>query len=412
MFARHVTPDLLAALQDTPVVCLVGGRQTGKSTLVQTLPEHGHRAEYLTFDDPATLALASADPPGFVSGLPEAVILDEVQRVPDLFLPLKLAVDRDRRPGRFVLTGSAHVLLIPRISESLAGRMELLTLWPLSQGELAGAREAFIERLFGRAGPPTQSSLAEQGGDLIPRVVRGGYPEAVRRAAARSRAAWFSGFVASILQRDVRELADIERLADLPRLLQLLAARAGGLFNQADVSRDAGIPSSSLHRYLTLLEHVFLIVRVPAWYRNLGKRLVKSPKLLLSDTGLAASLLGLAPERLEAERPRLGALLESFVGMELLKQCQWSEQRPSLLHFRAAKGAEVDFVLEERGGSVAGVEVKAGQSVGPGDFRGLRFLADVLGRQFAGGVVLYTGDSVVPFGDKLAAWPIQSLWAP
>ena len=406
---RHVTGDILASLADSPVTMLLGARQTGKSTLAQAIAAGPHPADYLTLDDAVVLAAASADPQGFVAGLGGAVVLDEVQRVPALFPAIKIAVDRERRPGRFFLTGSANVLLLPAVSESLAGRMELHTLWPFSQGEVDGVMEGFVERLFGWLELPPAGA---RGLPLEERMLRGGYPPAVERATARGREGWIRSYVSTVLQRDVRDLANIERLAELPRLLQLLAARASGHLNLADLSRTLGIPQTTLQRYVTLLEHVFIAVRIPAWYANIGQRLVKSPKLLVNDSALMAHLLGLSSERLARERTLAGALLENFVGMELLKQCSWSKRTVRLLHYRTAKGMEVDFVLEDASGLVAGVEVKAAATVGASDLRGLRALADRIGSRFAGGVILYTGDTVVPVGERLAVWPVEALWAP
>lgn len=409
MLPRHVTPLLRESVGDSPVTLLIGARQAGKSTLVQSLVTEGLIGSYLTLDDGVTLAAAVSDPDGFVAGLEGgAVAIDEVQRAPALLPAIKASVDRDRRAGRFVLTGSANVLLLPRVSESLAGRMETHVLWPFSQGEIGGHRERFLDRLFrGRHPPP-----AEPGGgtELLEQVVRGGFPPAVARGGRR-REAWLAAYVDAVVQREVREIANVDRLTTLPRLVALLAARSGSLLNAAEISRSAGIPQTTLQRYLTLLEHVFLVVRLPAWHANLGKRPVRSPKLHLVDSGLACHLLGLSVDRLRRDPTLLGPLLESFVGMELVKQISWADRRVQLHHFRTSAGREVDFLLEDREGMVAGVEVKAGATVGAGDFAGLRLLEQGLGRRLVRGVVLYTGHAVVPFGERLAAWPIASLWA-
>jgi len=409
MLGRHLAPELRASLADSPVTLLVGARQSGKSTLAQALISEGWTASYLTLDDGATLAAASSDPEGFVRGLDEHAVIDEIQRVPQLFPAIKVGVDRDRRPGRFLLTGSANVLLLPRVSESLAGRMEVHTLWPFSQGEMAGVQEVFLDRLLGETEMPVRPD-ADTGEDIVGAILRGGFPPAVERSGRR-REAWFAAYVDALLQRDVRDLANIHRLAELPRLLRLLATRTASLFNVAELSRAAGVPQSTVQRYLTLLEHVFLVVRIPSWHTNVGKRLVKAPKLHLVDSGLAVHALGVTRESIERDPTLLGALLESFVTMELVKQCSWSPRSPRLHHYRATSGAEVDLVIEDRSGAIAGLEVKAGATVGARDFRGLRDLADAHGDRFLRGVVLYGGDTVVPFGERLAAWPIQTLWA-
>lgn len=390
------------------MVLLNGARQVGKSTLVQSLTD-GDRAQYLTLDDATVLAAASSDPSGFVAGLAGPVILDEVQRIPGLFLALKAAVDRDRQPGRFLLTGSANVFLLPQASESLAGRMEILTLWPLSQGEVEGVVEGFVDVLFAKTFSPPSTGTLDRG-ELFERLLRGGFPEMVDKPSESRRRAWFNSYTTSILQRDVRDLTQIEDLAALPRLLSLLAARSTTLLNYSELSRSSGIPASTLKRYFALLEATFLALTLPAWSTNLSKRLVKSPKLLLTDTGLLASSLGLGLERLD-EDPRLaGPLLENFVLQEIRKQVSWSRLQPSLFHYRTQTGQEIDLLLEDPAGRIAGIEVKMGSTVQEKDVRALRDLADALGPRFVRGVILYTGERVVPFSEKILALPVQALW--
>jgi len=336
------------------------------------------------------------------------VILDEVQRAPELFLGIKNLVDLDRQPGRFLLTGSADVLLLPRLAESLAGRMEILTLWPFSQGEIERRKEDFIdaafsERSFG------QAEIGEEKGDLFSRIGTGGYPEMQVRTAQSRREVWFESYVTSILQRDVRDIAQIEGLTVLPRLLALLAARSTALVSYAEIARSTSLPQSTLKRYMALLETTFLLQFLPAWSGNLSKRLVKSPKLVLNDTGLVAHLLG--TEVAKSARPEMiGRLLENFVVMELRKQVTWSRKRVGLYHFRTHAGRKVDIVLEDAAGRVVGLEIKAATTVRGDDFRGLRGLAEDLGDRFHRGVVLYTGMESIPFGKRLHALPVQALW--
>jgi hypothetical protein len=395
-------------MSDTPVVLLNGARQTGKTTLAQQMAV-GAGVQYFTLDDAATLALAAGDPSGFIRNVTGTVVIDEIQKAPDLFPAIKLAVDKDRRPGRFLLTGSANVMTLPRLSESLAGRMEIIPLFPFSAGELAGRREGFVTRLFdGTIARPKSSSAKD---DLAARLVRGGYPEAVQRKAEDRRSAWFASYISTILQRDVRDLARVDGLHALPNLLRLLAARGSGLLNLADVGRDAGLPHTTLTRYLSLLETVFLVHRLPAWSPNLGKRLVKASKLHLVDTGLACHLIGTDARRLNEDRSLMGRTLETFVVGELRKQLSWANPRTALCHFRTAAGSEVDVLLEKTDGSVAGVEVKAGATVAASDFAALQALRDQLGKRFRAGVVLYTGDQLVPFGDKLWLVPLPALWS-
>jgi len=409
MLARHLASSVLTALKDSPVVLLLGARQTGKSTLVTWLASERHAAEYISLDDANVLAAAQADPTGFIAGLKGPVVLDEVQRAPGLFLPLKAAVDRDRRPGRFLLTGSANVLLLPRLSESLAGRMEVLTLWPLSQGEMEGSREGFIEAVFKQT-LPALSDGHESRAALLDRMLRGGYPEATARAAQDRRRAWFTSYVTTILHRDIRDLANIEGVTALPRLLALLAARSTALLNFADLSRSVALPQSTLKRYMALFETAFLIQTVPAWSGNLGKRLLKTPKLAITDSGLMGALLGMTTERLTAQREQVGPLLETFVLMELKKQETWSGHRANLFHFRTHAGQEVDIVLEDASGQVVGIEVKASSTVGAEDFKHLHTLSEIAGKRFRRGVVLYAGAKMLPFGPRLHALPISALW--
>lgn len=408
MIRRNIQEYIQKAMTDTPVVLLNGARQTGKTTLAHELAnEPGTR--FHTLDDAATQALAAGDPSGFIRNLNGPVVIDEIQKAPDLFPAIKLAVDKDRRPGMFLLTGSANVMTLPRLSESLAGRMEIIPLHPFSAGEMSGRREGFLNRLF----EGTLSGVkTENTRDNLPeRLVRGGYPEAVSRGDTDRRGAWFASYISTILQRDVRDLARVDGLHNLPNLLKLLAARTSGLLNLSDLGRDAGLPHTTLTRYLALLETVFLVHRLPAWSANLGKRLVKAPKLHLLDTGLACHLTGADAGRLGGDRALFGRMLETFVVGELRKQLTWNLPFTNLCHFRTSAGAEVDVVLEKADGAVAGVEVKAGATVGPDDFTALRKMRDELGDRFKGGVVLHTGDQLVPFGDKLWLAPLPALWA-
>ncbi len=410
MYSRNLLGPLREALDDTPVVLLNGARQTGKSTLARGLASDAFPARYLTLDDAAVLSAAQTAAEDFVAALGGPVVLDEVQRAPGLFLALKAAVDRERRPGRFLLTGSADVMMLPRVAESLAGRIEVLTLWPLSQGEIEGAREGFVDALFsGRAGElaPVEGLARDE---LVARVLAGGYPEVLARPAGRRRRAWFGSYVTSILQRDVRDIANIEGLAALPRLLALLAARTGALVNFAELARSSGIPQSTLKRYLALLEATFLVQPLPAWSGNLGKRLTKSPKLLLSDTGLAAYLLGLDAAQGDEVPSLFGSLLENFVAMEVRKQLAWSETQPRLYHFRMQGEQELDLLLEDSRGRIVGIEVKARGSVDGRDFRHLAHLAGLLGRRFVAGVVLYAGTETLAFGPNLYAMPVSAVW--
>ena len=407
MLARNAAARLHTALADRPVVLLHGARQSGKTTLVRAVAE-ASGSRYITLDDLTMLAAARDDAAGFLAGFAQPLVVDEVQRAPELLLAIKAAVDRKRTSGRFLLTGSANVLLVPRVADSLAGRMEIVPLWPFSQGEIEGVVEGFIDAAFGDASPVLVHSSSST--RLTDRVLRGGYPEAAPIKSAERRRAWFDAYLTTILQRDVRDLARIEGLTELPRLLALLASRPMTQLNYADLSRGTGVPQTTLKRYFALLEMVFLVRLLPPWHANIGKRLVKTPKVLLTDTGLAAHLMGIDDVRMARDRTLLGGLLESFVAMELVKQAGWSADPPALYHFRTHEGDEVDLVLERRGGALVGIEVKSAATVSAADFRGLRVLAGIAGRRFHRGIVLYSGSEIVPFGAGLFALPVEALW--
>lgn len=403
MHTRNLQGQLRAALADTPVVLVHGARQTGKSTLTQSLVEGGGETRrYLTLDDATVLAAAESDPGGFISSLEGPVVIDEVQRAPALFMAIKAEVDRNRRPGRFLLTGSANIMLLPKLSESLAGRIEILTLWPFSQGEIEGRVEGFIDAVFAEQFSSSRV-MGAAGPSLLERIVNGGYPEPLTRKDEARKAAWFSSYISTILQRDVRDLANIEGLSDLPRLLMLIASRTSGLLNFADLARSLSLPQSTLKRYFALLEATFMVVLIPAWSSNQGLRLTKAPKIMLGDTGLAAHLLGMSIERLKIDGNARGALLENFVAMELMKQATWSKTKVKMFHFRTTSGKEVDLVLEDAAGRVVGIEIKGAASVGKRDFEGLRALKETAGEKFVRGVVLHDGGEVVQFGREFVA---------
>lgn len=407
MFPRYAAPQLEEALKDSPVVLIHGPRQCGKTTLARLFGEPAGYS-YFTFDDAVTLTAASEDPAGFVANLPERVILDEVQRVPALFSSLKLAVDRNRSPGRFLLTGSANVLLVPKLGDSLAGRMEILRLYPLAQAELARKPPAFLEALF--AGSFQTRSRPRLGKDLAARIADGGYPAALARPSPARRAAWYRDYIATIVERDVRDLARIRALDTLPRLMDLAAAQTARLLNVTDLAAPFEVSRPTINDYVTLLERVFLLELLPPWHSNLLSRLIKTPKLHLGDTGLACALLGVDADDLAADRHLLGQLLETFAFQELKRQASFRGEPIHFFHFRDKDGAEVDLVLERGVREIAGVEVKASGTVTPADFRGLRKLKEAVKERFRAGVVLYDGEVSTSFGDGLFAVPVRWLW--
>ncbi len=404
MYKRHLAQPLKAALQDTPVTLIVGARQSGKSTLVK----QASKALYLTLDDFNVRSPLQQDPYGFLKGFEEAIILDEIQRAPEAFLAIKRLVDEERQAGKFLLTGSANVLVLPKLADSLAGRMEILRLWPLAQTEIEGKRQNLVDKFFGNA-LATKSYPLDMA-DICERITRGGYPEVLTREAPR-RGVWFESYVQTMLERDVRDLANIQALSDMPQLLRLLAARTSTLHNQSEVSRLLGLPNSSLGRYLTLLEQTFLIHVLPAWSKNFSKRLVKAPKILLTDTGLATYLLSIDAKKLAKDTKLLGQLLETFIGLELLRHLSWSQSKARLYHFRSHTGQEIDLLLESYAGDVIGIEVKASSQVASKDLAALQNLREELGTSFKAGIVFYTGSTLLPQGEKLWAVPVPWLWA-
>ena len=371
----------------------------------------------MSFDDVGLRQGAQSDPIGFTESLPEYVILDEVQLVPELFSALKLVIDRKRTPGRFVLTGSTNILLLPTLSDSLAGRMQIIPLHPLSQAELAVSPSAspedhppgFLDALFGQGFKASQNERLRL--QLIQRIVAGGYPEALKIASEARRAGWYRDYLETIVQRDIRGLTRIRELDDLPRLLALAATQTAQPFNVSKIATSFQLSQPTIRNYLALLERMFLIKRLPAWHNKQLGRLTRMPKLHVCDTGLACALLNVGSAALSQERPVLGPVLETFVFQELQRQASWHEVFLNFSHFRDRDGMEVDLVIEQGAvGAVAGIEVKASATVTRSDFRGLRKLAHTTGKRFAKGVVLYDGEHCIPFGDRFYAVPICRLW--
>jgi predicted AAA+ superfamily ATPase len=409
LLERRLTPLLQEALADTPVVLLNGPRQAGKTTLARSLTANGY--QYLSLDDAATLLSAREDPTGFVRSLDRAVI-DEVQRAPELLLAIKSAVDRDRRPGRFLLTGSADLRTLPVVADSLAGRMEVLTLLPLAGCELEGSPGRWLELVFAGGAPKlrTADPAAGSAAALVERVLRGGYPEAVARGTARRREAWLCQYASALLSRDVRDIASIEKLEQLPRLLRALAQVSGQLTNVNQLAGQVGLDHKTAAKYIGVFEQLFLLRRIQPWWSNRLARIVKAPKIQFLDSGLLASLLGCTSASLERDRTPFGPLLDSFVVSELIKLSSWSSDDLQVLGYRDKDQREVDLVIENAAGQVVGVEVKAKATVHRSDFAGLRRLADLAGPNFIGGFLLYDGSDTLPMGPGLWAVPLATLW--
>ncbi|MDD9807880.1 MAG: ATP-binding protein [Gammaproteobacteria bacterium] len=421
LYSRHVEQHLIEALEDSPVVLIHGARQCGKTTLARMVGTPRDYA-YINFDDNIVRDAAQMDPAGFVANLPERIILDEVQRAPALFTALKLEVDRRRVPGRFLLTGSTSILLLSNLSDSLAGRMQILRLHPFAQRELEQPPQApgFLDCLFkGEFRLPQKplapessgaSSAAAGNGELAKRVVTGGYPAALARPAGRRRSAWCRDYLDALVQRDVRDLTRIRSLEALPQLLTLAATQTARLLNVTDLASTFESSRPTIRSYVTLLERLFILDRLPPWHSNRLSRIVKTPKLHLGDTGLACALLGVDAAALMADRPLFGQLLETFVFQELRRQASWQDAALAFFHYRDKDKVEVDIVIERGARVLAGVEVKAAATVTAADFRGLRKLKRATGKRFAGGAVLYNGEISASFGGGLYAVPIRALW--
>jgi hypothetical protein len=415
MYKRFIATSLIEALSDTPVILVNGARQTGKSTLCKELMEDPDLKKVflaesmVTMDDPTTLEAARRDPLGFLIDLGKHVVIDEVQRAPELFLSIKKIVDEDRKGRKIILTGSANVMLLPKIGDSLAGRIEINTLWPLSQDEIVGSKSLFLNTLINQDKSFKSSKTGWQ--EIAAMVRLGGYPEALERKASQRRNKWFQDYLTAILQKDIRDISNIEGINEIPNILRLIATRVGSTINLSDIGRLAGISHTTLKRYFTLLENIFMIMKIPAWTKNTEGKLVKSPKVFLNDTGLLNHLIGREDEKFLEVRSNAGAFLENFVVMEIIKQLTWSPVTLKPYHFSIHKGSEVDLVLEGKRGEVYGIEIKSASTLQGKDFNGLRRLSELAGDKFKRGIVLYTGEQYLGgFGNNIQAVPISSVW--
>ena len=404
---RAIEGTVEEAMGSARVVALLGPRQAGKSTLALHLATERLSADYVTLDDDSMLARAEADPAGFIADRGTPLVIDEIQRAPDLLLAIKSRVDRDDRRGQFLITGSANLSRLSTVPDALPGRVDYLSLWPFTQGEIAGRPENFLASML--AGEvPTVTGAPVGRGQYVERLLAGGFPEARRRTGA-SRLRFFEGYVRSIVDRDVVDTANPHDPGSVGAVLRLVAARSGSLARYEGIARDAGIAGKTAKSHIEILERLFLVrVRRP-WHVNLGKREVKAPKLYVADTGLLAALIGADAERVQADGGLAGAFFETFVATELERQAAWSPEPLTFWHYRQDE-REVDIIVERRSGEIVGVEVKASASVRPRDFAGLVHLRDRLGPRLKAGIVLYTGEQTIPFGPNLWAVPLEALW--
>ncbi len=406
MYERFAKSRIEEALTDTRVVLISGPRQSGKTTLAIDIA--AEQIPFFTLDDATVLAAANDDPVGFLRGMDRGVI-DEIQRAPDLLLAIKTEVDRDKSPGRFLLTGSANLMTVPRVADSLAGRMEVIKLLPLSRSEILGSKSKFLDNAFSGSQPTVETIML--GDALIETVLEGGYPEAITRKRWARKQDWYHSYVDAIVQRDVRDVAQIEQLAIMPKLLYILAEHSGQLVNYSGIGSAVNLNHVTTQKYLRVFESLFIVHTLQPWFTNKLKRLTKSPKLHFLDAGLLAALRGISPETVRKNKMPFGAILETFVFSELQKVATWSEQRCSFSHFRDKDKNEVDIVIENRRGEVVGIEVKSSATVSSDDFSGMRKLAEACGDRFVQGIVLYDHDQVVPFADNMFAAPLSSLWS-
>lgn len=404
-YARLAKARIREALSDTPVVLIAGPRQAGKTTLARQFATSEKR--YLTLDDELTLQAAQLDPVGLIRSLDTAII-DEVQRAPQLLLAIKKAVDEDRRPGRFLLTGSANLMALPNVADSLAGRMETIALLPLSQNEINGTTTNWLDSAF--AGHLPELANPSVGTALVEAVLRGGYPEALSRTTPRRRTAWARQYIDALIQRDIRDVANIDRLDHLPRFLRGLAHVSGQMCNYTQLGGQIGLDHKTAAKYTSAFEQMYLLKRIEVWSGNRLSRVVKTPKLQFIDSGLLASLTELTPAAIDQNRSRFGHVLESFVYGELAKHAASADGDYQLLYYRDHDQYEVDLIAENAAGQLIGIEIKAAASVGASDLRGLKRLSSMAGKQFKLGVIFYDGIQTIPLGDGLWAVPISTLW--
>ncbi|WP_207387353.1 ATP-binding protein [Legionella rowbothamii] len=402
-FPRQIKSRMEIAMQDTPVVLINGPRQSGKTTLVQ---EYSLDLPYYTLDDENILNSVKQDPVGFINRIDKAII-DEIQRAPELLRAIKLSVDQNREPGRFLLTGSANLLALPQVGDSLAGRMEILTLFPLSQAEIQCRENHFIKYAINQSWPNQAPSTEES--DIISQALTGGYPEMLTRSAPARRNTWAKSYIKAIVERDVKDISSIEKLVEMPRLLEVLAQQSGKLTNFTQIGGQLNLDTKTTQKYVGLLETLFLVQQIRPWHNNTLSRITKTPKIHFIDSGLLASVNRITTESIEVDKTSFGALLETWVYGELLKMSTMEDDPWNIYYYRDKDQFEVDFILENHARKIIGIEVKASHTIINQDFRGLRKLASLAEKDWVSGIVLYNGDRCLSFGDNLWAIPFSLL---
>lgn len=407
MYKRYVKDKVVIALTDTPAILIVGPRQCGKTTLVKQIMEEGW--VYITLDDINQLQFAQNDPMGFIQHLTSKhIIIDEIQRAPGLLLPIKQSIDENRLPGRFLLTGSANALALPQVADSLVGRLEMISLLPLAGCEINGNASTFLTKILLGQAPDTQKTRVRE--QLIAKVLTGGFPEVLQRNEDNRRVAWFNQYIAGIIQKDMKDLGQLEHLEVMPRLIQIICNQVGGLVNYTEVGNTLGLSRQTVARYLQLLEQLFIFQELPAWHRNENKRLTKTPKVHVVDSGLLCALRRINLEKINRDPQLFGSLLESYVLCELRRLASWQDELLYFSHYRDKDQFEVDIVIETMSGDVIGIEVKASATLHPRDFQGLLRLKKSAGNQFCIGIILYDGDHTNALDENIFAIPIGTLW--
>lgn len=409
MYKRYSANAVKTALADTPVVFIMGPRQSGKTTLAKSLIDDAW--EYISLDDPQQLELIRADPSGFIRNLEkEHTVLGEIQRMPELFVRIKQSVDENRKPSRFLLTGSANAMLRPRLTDTLAGRIETVRLPPLSECEIQGTEPSFLRKVLACEAPRTREIRVRN--HLLQRVVTGCFPPAVQRASDATRAAaWNLQYVNDLAMKEVRSFEEVHHPERMLDLLRLIGMQTGQLVNYAELGRKLGLSQGTVNKYLALLEQLFLVEKLPGWHFREDRRLTKSPKMHIVDTGLACAVRNLTREQLVRQPRKFGLLAESFVYSELRKQAAWLQEPLSFFYYRDTNDNEVDVVIESGGGECFAIEMKAAASLTPRDLRGLKHFQEDAGMRFRFGVLLYDGDHTSCFGDNLFAVPTAALWS-
>lgn len=402
-FPRQLKKRMEIAMQDTPVVLINGPRQSGKTTLVK---EYSPSLPYYTLDDDNVLNAVKQDPVGFVGRLDRAII-DEIQRAPELLRAIKHAIDNNRQPGRFLLTGSANLLALPQIGDSLAGRMEILTLFPLSLAEIQRRDNHFITYALNQSWPNEAAPPAQS--EVILQALTGGYPEMLTRPSFERRDAWAKSYIRAIVERDVKDISSIEKLVEMPRLLEVLAQQSGKLTNFTQIGGQLNLDTKTAQKYISLLETLFLVHQLRPWHDSTLSRIIKTPKIHFLDSGLLACLNRMTIESVNTDKSSFGSLLETWVYGELLKMCTNNDEPWNIYYYRDKDQVEVDFILENHARKVIGIEVKAGQTIFNQDFRGLRKLATLAGNNWQSGIILYNGNQCLSFGEKLWAIPFSFL---